>query len=502
MNGVAVASKIGAELGRGLRLAGERQGAIDRLARLGGELEPDGARTTGASGDRRRQRRAARRATATPRRRRSAKARGLDLGAAGHLVVDGGDPEAVGHPWPAPACAGPPRAGRGRSRRPGAGGVAIAAKAASRAAPPGRPRGASPTRQLDRRPDSASPIPERSSGPRLASLGSLRTSGMGMLADNGGARDGRSLRSPVFAEGRPSALPPSTDSGPRVRPLARPSPGSTTRTPSWRPSPPPRPSRRRPRRRPSPMLRHRAAAVPRRSAIPIRTGDLVRLILAEPGLPQADRAQIGRFARMLGAVFHYEYFQWLVELKDLYAPLDPDSDCAQIAGHLDVAHRRDRTRTSSSRSRRRSSAPTTAPLDSDVSRGGDRRAQRARPELRAELRACSSTSASTSAARPRSNGLRTLLTTRFRRGTLKHDGYRRMVVVLKFRPGVEPGRLRQGRRPLPEDVQGRPARSTSRCTSPSRGRRSGCAGSTRPRSPRRWRSACRRSPRSSSGSPR
>ncbi len=29
-------------------------------------------------------------------------------------------------------------------------------------------------------------------------------------------------------------------------------------------------------------------------------------------------------------MFHYEYFEWLTELKDLYSPLDPDSDCADI----------------------------------------------------------------------------------------------------------------------------------------------------------------------------
>ena len=66
-------------------------------------------------------------------------------------------------------------------------------------------------------------------------------------------------------------------------------------------------------------------------AIPIRTSDLIRALAADPSLSPPDRARFLQFCKILGAVFHYEYYDWLVSLKDLYAPLDPDSDCVPIA---------------------------------------------------------------------------------------------------------------------------------------------------------------------------
>lgn len=66
-------------------------------------------------------------------------------------------------------------------------------------------------------------------------------------------------------------------------------------------------------------------------AIPIRPGDLTRMLGAEPGLTTAERLHLGQFGRLLGAVLHYEYLHWLNELKDLYAPLDPDTDCVDLA---------------------------------------------------------------------------------------------------------------------------------------------------------------------------
>lgn len=65
-------------------------------------------------------------------------------------------------------------------------------------------------------------------------------------------------------------------------------------------------------------------------AIPIRPGDLTRMLAAEPGLAPTDRLLFGQFARLLGAILHYEFLHWLNELKDLYAPLDPDTDCVDL----------------------------------------------------------------------------------------------------------------------------------------------------------------------------
>lgn len=62
------------------------------------------------------------------------------------------------------------------------------------------------------------------------------------------------------------------------------------------------------------------------SSLPIRTVDLNRLLLSEPGLNAAEQAELGQFQRLLGATLHHEFLALLGTLKDLYAPLDPDSD--------------------------------------------------------------------------------------------------------------------------------------------------------------------------------
>lgn len=78
--------------------------------------------------------------------------------------------------------------------------------------------------------------------------------------------------------------------------------------------------------------------------IPIRPGDLTRRLLAEPGLNAAEQTQFERFGRLLGAVFHHEFHSWLQELKDLYAPLDPDSDCVgSLAGTIEHSEEIDET---------------------------------------------------------------------------------------------------------------------------------------------------------------
>ncbi len=71
-------------------------------------------------------------------------------------------------------------------------------------------------------------------------------------------------------------------------------------------------------------------AAPCDHVIPIRPGDLTRQLTAEPGLAPDESAQLERFGRLIAAVFHHEYHSWLQELKDLYAPLDPDSDCVCV----------------------------------------------------------------------------------------------------------------------------------------------------------------------------
>ncbi len=74
----------------------------------------------------------------------------------------------------------------------------------------------------------------------------------------------------------------------------------------------------------------------REKALPIRPGDLTRLLLAQPGLTTEERAGLGRFGPLLGAVFHSEFYERIRELKELYAPLDPDSDYVKLAHHSRV----------------------------------------------------------------------------------------------------------------------------------------------------------------------
>ncbi|MDX2039224.1 MAG: DUF3754 domain-containing protein [Isosphaeraceae bacterium] len=68
------------------------------------------------------------------------------------------------------------------------------------------------------------------------------------------------------------------------------------------------------------------AAGMRTRALPIRPGDLTRLLMQHPDVDDSERKTLGQLARLLGATFHHEFYERLRELKEAYAPLDPDSD--------------------------------------------------------------------------------------------------------------------------------------------------------------------------------
>lgn len=59
-------------------------------------------------------------------------------------------------------------------------------------------------------------------------------------------------------------------------------------------------------------------------SLPISTLDLDRLLLAQPGLDPDDQANLRRLQAMLSATFHREFHARHNELKAHYAPLDPD----------------------------------------------------------------------------------------------------------------------------------------------------------------------------------
>ena len=60
--------------------------------------------------------------------------------------------------------------------------------------------------------------------------------------------------------------------------------------------------------------------------IPLRKNDLMELLLHDKQLPPAGREPFRQFCRLVGATLHFEYLTKLEELKDAYAPFDPDAD--------------------------------------------------------------------------------------------------------------------------------------------------------------------------------
>ncbi len=71
----------------------------------------------------------------------------------------------------------------------------------------------------------------------------------------------------------------------------------------------------------------------RERSLPIRQGDLNRLLMAEPWLSAEDRDRLTALGRFMGATFHSEFYDRLRELKELYAPLDPDNDYIRLTDH-------------------------------------------------------------------------------------------------------------------------------------------------------------------------
>jgi hypothetical protein len=60
--------------------------------------------------------------------------------------------------------------------------------------------------------------------------------------------------------------------------------------------------------------------------IPIRKNDLADLLLKDERLRLEERGPLREFFKLVSAVYHFEYYQRLEELKDAYAPFDPDSE--------------------------------------------------------------------------------------------------------------------------------------------------------------------------------
>ncbi len=69
-----------------------------------------------------------------------------------------------------------------------------------------------------------------------------------------------------------------------------------------------------------------AAAEQRDRVIPRRKSDIIDGLVAEGRLDETGQVRLRQFARMLGAIFHYQYFEELDRLREAYFHFDPGLD--------------------------------------------------------------------------------------------------------------------------------------------------------------------------------
>jgi hypothetical protein len=181
------------------------------------------------------------------------------------------------------------------------------------------------------------------------------------------------------------------------------------------------------------------AADDRERALPVRQGDLTRMLLAQPDLSEADRRQLEEFGKILGATFHAEFFDLVRQLKERYAPLDPDADYVNLPGFTRVRAEH-------------SDEEFLVPFETVL--------------VRANYRPLSLEALMAAVAAPNEMGLTYVPDfslfehlrvyvrgftqihrecrshrTFFKRRTVALDAYQRMVVALKFKPGMNIGPL-------------------------------------------------------------
>jgi Protein of unknown function (DUF3754) len=84
-----------------------------------------------------------------------------------------------------------------------------------------------------------------------------------------------------------------------------------------------------------------AAPVKRDRFIPLRKSDVVDGLVVDGRLDEARQADFRRFARMLGAIFHYRFFEELDRLREMYFHFDPELDprACRSPNELDAAYR-------------------------------------------------------------------------------------------------------------------------------------------------------------------
>jgi hypothetical protein len=64
--------------------------------------------------------------------------------------------------------------------------------------------------------------------------------------------------------------------------------------------------------------------------IPLRKSDLVKMLLKDSKLDASEHDRFRQFCKLVSAVWHFEYYETLDQLKDSFAPFDPDSTCKPL----------------------------------------------------------------------------------------------------------------------------------------------------------------------------
>ena len=76
--------------------------------------------------------------------------------------------------------------------------------------------------------------------------------------------------------------------------------------------------------------------------VPLRKSDIIDGIVAEGRLDEAEQARLRQLARVLGAIFHYQFFEELDRLREAYFHFDPEVDplACGPARDIEAAYRR------------------------------------------------------------------------------------------------------------------------------------------------------------------
>ncbi len=64
--------------------------------------------------------------------------------------------------------------------------------------------------------------------------------------------------------------------------------------------------------------------------IPYRKADIIEMCLSDGKLDDVQTEHFRTFCRLLQSVFHHEYHQIQEQLKDAYAPVNPDADTRSV----------------------------------------------------------------------------------------------------------------------------------------------------------------------------